>query len=614
MSILSPTPLPGTPFFTGGGAQASSAPSEAGGVLRAPPFAVTLDGYVFAVEVAKMKIGPLDTFRDTIVANDQPTDALFNARGAWSRYRYNWDHGAGQRMGDLDELADPFRFETSIGVDWASASHQLTLSPATSQAKSMAGSTILLQQVGSKLYAGEGANLWVTSDLATWTACTAPGGTILSMCTDGVDLYVTTSTLTTRYLAGATTATAFSSPPGAGTLIAFVANRLLLAQDNVLSEVAANGTLTDIKTHFQASFNWTTVFAVGSRIYMGGFAGTRSELYSVTTDSSGNLVQSQEAAPLPMGELLNCGMGHAGIAMIGTSKGLRAADVSGDGTLTYGPLIDDFGDVRCLTADGGNAYAGWNDITSGGSGIGLLRLAVETSPLAPAFGADVYQTAVDANVTAVARFGGVTVFAVSGDGVYISSTTNYVGSGHVESGRLSFGTVEPKALIGLTVTFAPLQTGQSIEAYIYDDDGVLIGSGTANTLQATELEVDVAGEVVSFCKVKVLLNGPGTSTPILWRWRLRGYPIPPHVMQYMLPLIIAENVTINAGTGQAVSYKLGDVLAWISALQGARTYTILRIGSSEYRVRVDAYEYSGERWGDAGDYPAGTLLVQLIEA
>ncbi len=85
MSVLSPTPIFTTPFFTGGVVTSTSTPSEAGGVTRVPPRTIVLDGYVFPIEVAKARIGPLETFRDTIAVNDQPTDTLFSARGAWAR-------------------------------------------------------------------------------------------------------------------------------------------------------------------------------------------------------------------------------------------------------------------------------------------------------------------------------------------------------------------------------------------------------------------------------------------------------------------------------------------------------------------------------------------------
>ena len=64
--------------------------------------------------------------------------------------------------------------------------------------------------------------------------------------------------------------------PGNVDTVAFVANRLLVGNGNILYEVGSTGTRTAIVTHFQASFRWTIIFAIGSKIYVGGYAGDRS--------------------------------------------------------------------------------------------------------------------------------------------------------------------------------------------------------------------------------------------------------------------------------------------------------------------------------------------------
>lgn len=608
------SPIYTWPFFTGSLVTQTVAPTESGGVDTAIPFTVTLDGYTFAIEAKESRWGAQDNFRDAIVPDSEASDAMFNARGAWARYRYNWAHGGGQGMADLDKSADPYRFDTSEGLLWHEP-YSLTLQPSCTLEQSASSSAPLLAQSGAYVFMADGATLYRTSDLDTWTTMTAPGGTIQALSTDGTDLYVATSTGLVRYVGTATTSTAFATPvTGNCTNVAFCSGRLIVGIDDVLSEVASAGTLTTIKNHFQNAFRWTTLFNVGSRIYVGGYAGVRSELYTVTTDSSGNLVQAQEAAPLPIGELLRTGVSYGGVAMLCTNKGIRLAEVSGEGVLTYGPLITEPGDVKCAVGDDGCAFFGWSAVGADRSGVGRMVLTDEVAPLQPAYGPDVTESATQASVTGVARFNGRTVFAVASSGAWVESASAYVSEGHLDSGRVAFGTVEPKGLVGISLDFAPLAADQAVAVAVRDDDGVLISYGVESTLGARRLEVDLGGEQVSFAYVRVELSGPGTSSPVLYRWRIRGYPIVPPVHQWLLALHVAESVVINDGEGQNMPMDVNGAYDWIEGLWGTRQYTILRIGERSYRVRCDNFELRPTRWMPDGRLLQGLLVVQLVNA
>ena len=354
------------------------------------PKTITLDGRLYAIDASKYRRQSQETLRDGVVQSAEPNDVLFNANGAWARYRYSWFHGADQEFADLRDDADPYRFSTSRGVNvWND--HELTLLPSTKPIMSAASTNPLICVVDSYLFYADGANLYRTSDLITFTTCTVPGGTIQCLSTDGTDLYVATTTVMVKYVAAATAPTAFATPvTGNCTQVAFVANRLIVGTAQVLYEVAAAGTLTTLVTHFQSAFRWTAIFAVGSRIYVGGFCGSRSELYTLAVDATtGALYRAQDAAPFPAGELLRAGYSYAGAVVLCTSKGVRFAELGGDATLTYGPLIDDVGDSRCATADGRYAWVGWSAFSEAGSGLARLALDTFVNTLQPAYASDV---------------------------------------------------------------------------------------------------------------------------------------------------------------------------------------------------------------------------------
>lgn len=603
--------FPSYPWFTGGGAEIAQL-AEVGGVTDCVPNTITLDGYTFAVDLKEWDSGPLDTFRDTIVTNDQPNDTLFNARGAWARYRYSWHHGSGQSLGDIDTDADNFRSLSSYGIDWKTR-YQLRLLHAAQKNQTIASSTPVMCQSGIYVFVADGTTLYRSSDLITWTAMTAPGGTINALASDGTDLYVATTTKLTRYLGSGTTDSPFGTPINVATdNVAFCSGRLLAGHANVLKEVAAAGTETTIKTHYQAAFRWTTIFNIGSRIYIGGFSGTRSELHTVSTDSAGALVQSQEAAPLPNGELLRTGVSFAGAAILCTSNGVRVAEVSGDGTLTYGPLINDVGDVRCACADGQYVFTGWTNQPGGRSGVARLVMDDEVRPLQPAYGTDIASTDAVATVFGVARLNGQTCFVTAANGIWVESLTVFEGGGHIDSGRLSFGTVELKGLVQMTVVFAPLNVTEVVTCKVYDDDGTLIGSGNQATQNATSLEIDLHGAQASFCSVVIEISGPGNSSPTIYRWRMRAYPIPPAVLQWTLALQVYERTLVNIGEGQIQSMNAEDVHRWIEQLAASRRLTVLRIGTRVYHVRVETFKWRDAAWATEGDGPEGKLFIQLI--
>lgn len=594
-------------FFTGES-------SSNGGLTY--PFAVTLGGRVYPIDLRQYRRSSQETLRDGSVVQAETNDSLFSANGAWSRYRYTWHKGADQEVGDLREDADEFRFNQSVGIDpWTEG--QLKLLPDTAVTKALTASGNVLCNGNGRLYLSDGTALYYTTDLTTWTTATAPGGTIKAITTDGVDVYVATSTGLVKYLnATPGTPTAFTTAvTGDCTMVAFVANRLLLAKSNILYEVAASGTLTTIRTHYQSGFTWNTAFAVGSRIYFGGFAGIRSELYTATVDSVGALVQSVEAAPLPPGELLRTGYAYSGVVLLCTNQGVRLATTGADGTLTYGPLISSLGDVRCAAFEGRFAWAGWTNHPSNGRGTARLALDVAVQALQPAYASDVYETAnTSAAVTSVVRFNGRTVFVVDGQNAYASTTSTYVTEGWLTSGELYFGTVEDKAVTNLTAAFDPLVSGQSVFVQVNDDLGTMIGDELQNEISSETLNLSLGGIKVRHAEVKLVLRAGGSNTPTLHFWRLRAYPVPPAVTQWIVPLILHSRVVVGGGMGQEYTMDPLVEAEYVQDWFTSRDPINYQEGQRSYRVRVDAYELQPADWSDNGLFFQHTMVVRLVSA
>lgn len=579
-----------------------------------PRRSISLGGVEYIIDTKDYARQSQDTLRDGVVQTGQVDDRLFDVNGAWTRYRYSWHHGAGEELADLREDADPYRFFTSDSLDvWTQ--NELTLHHSTTTAISAPAADPRAIICGDYVFFAEGANLSRSpaTDPPSWTSCTAPGGTIQALATDGTTLYVATSTLTTKYVAAALTPTAFSTPvTGNCTNVAFVANRLLVAVGNVLSEVAAAGTLTTVATHFQIAFTWSTIFSIGSRIYIGGYAGSRSELLTVEVDSTGALAPSQEAAPFLPGEILRTGMGYAGSAIIATSKGVRFAQLGSDGTLTYGGLIDDIGDCRCLVGDGKYVYAGWSAYPGGGSGLARLALNEFVDVLQPAFAADVHTELVTGIVTTVVVVGGLPLFSVGGTALFRTKVDEYQTYGTVDAGKLFFGTVERKGVSSIEVSFAALAAGQSITCLMYNEDEELFASRSLSTVGATSMTVDAGAIVSGWVRVVIELRSSLQSTPTLRRWRLRAYPIVPPVQTWLLPILLASRVSVGLGEGMSVSYDVAAEVERLIDWWSTKQALVFRIGERGFRVRLDGFKQEKVQWSDTGQVLEGTMLVALI--
>lgn len=580
-----------------------------------PPNSVALGGYVYPIDLKQYRHSSQDTLRDGAVVSSEASDSLFNANGAWSRYRYTWHEGADQEVADFRKDSTEFRFADSVGVDpWTQG--ELCLLKDTTLLRAVTNGARLCF-VNDKLYLADGTALYYTTNLSTWTTCTPPGGTIQALASDGYDLFVGTTTLVTKYTAATpATPTNFSpSVTGNCSNLAFVANRLLAGVDNVLWEVQASGTHTTIKTHYQPVFRWNTIFSVGSRIYCGGTGGSRSELYSLTTDSTGSLVQSAEAAPIPPGELLRNGYAYAGLVLLCTSKGIRLAQPGGDGTLTYGPLIDALGDVRAATFDGRFAYVTWTNHPSTGQGVARVALDTTVDVLQPAYASDIYKTAGSAGaVTDINRFLNKTVFIVDGVGLYAESD-NYLTSGYLNSGRIYFGTVESKAITHLRVVFDPLAAGHSVTASIYNERDTLINTSLQDTTSTDVMDIDLDGAIVRYVTMRITLKSAGTTTcPCVKYWRLQAYPIPPAVMQWVVPLLLYSRTIINNGMGQERTMAVLDECDRIRTWFQSKETINYQEGDRAYRVRVDAFELQPTGWTDDGGFFEHVLIVRLVSA
>lgn len=601
--------------------------SEGGGSQFVPrQRTITLDGWEYAIDLERYRSGSRKTLRDSTAIAGQPTDSLFDTGGAWARYRDSWHQGAGQPLDDLgDESLTPYRFEEGENCHvWTNGALQLqegwdrqsALSGSTGSAAAMCiANGYALVSNGVKTYQAPGP------DFTTWTEVSGMNGS-LQISTDGSTFYCACGAAGLYTVpAGTNTGTILGSATTCSN-VAFVANRLLIGNANTLYEVDSAGTRTSIKVHFQTAFRWNVMFAIGSRIYVGGYAGTRGELYSLATDGDGVLVISAEAAPLEPGEYLLNAVSYAGFVVLLSNRGARFGQVGADGTLTYGPVVRaGYGGVTQKGLAVGGGYAWFAQYVDGVPAIVELDLTTFVDTLRPAYAViardteDVYSDLVYADATGqekkllgldqpdsvVARLG----FSNSDDLV----------TGYVETGLIRFGTVEDKVLVDMKVGFDPLPSNVSITCEVRNQDGTLVATASQANGDADELEFSLGNTVVNGCYVRLTLQqtaGGAGVTPTIRFWRIRAYPVPPFVREWILPIIAHDDVTMGPADGLKVRQKPIQMLERLMALCAGKTPTTYRIGDTSYQVRVEDVEETAVKWSTDGKQLQSIISLRLV--
>lgn len=193
----------------------------------------------------------------------------------------------------------------------------------------------------------------------------------------------------------------------------FVKDRIVLCFNNAVYEVAPNATAlpSPIYTNPNVNYKYTSIAASGPAIYTAGYSGLYSSIqkYTLTTNGSmPTLTQAVVAAEFPPGEIVHKLYYYLGYMIIGTSKGVRVAEINDqDGSLSYGPLtIESTQPVYDFAARDRFIWCTTGIGTDGGLKRIDLSQIIEGEPLRFAYANDLeYAQSLNYPTTAVAFIG-----------------------------------------------------------------------------------------------------------------------------------------------------------------------------------------------------------------
>lgn len=582
------------------------------------PFHCAIGGHAYMIDTRRFERGTVEVTRQGYDPSGEAGEQTLSTEGIWKRWGDDWSFGAGQDVFD-GRTSDRRRFYTSTGVDpWAERG-EVSLLRDTAKRLNSSNTNLALLTAGSYFYIADGASLKHTTDMTatspTFTSITM-GGTIQSITTDGAYVYAAVGSDIERTTVGGTTKSVFSTQDAS--LVGYANGRLLAANNNVLYEISGAGTATTLHTHLNASATYTSIVGTPTGIFVGVNNGEHGEfLYVGFNATTGGLAVPLPAGALNRGELIYSMQYYQGMLLLGTTRGIRLAEIVQDRGVAPGPVIETDAAVRCTDVEG--VFA-WFGLTNGGgssTGLGRAHLARETSNLVPAWATDVMAAATTGTVSSVARFGGRTYFAVGASGVW-GETADLVSSGVFDTGWIRFGTVERLVLYSVDMFHDPL--AGSINVAVITETGSSVTLGESATVSSSSpADVLPGNDLTSYAfRLVFTLNRSATDStagPSLLRWLLRAMVAPAQVERITVPILLYDPVLNETGDGQSIPVEILEEWDYLKSLERNRSVVQFQMfGRAEpvtvRQVQVPAGAvrgFNGPR--DAFDH---TVLVTLM--
>ena len=438
------------------------------------PVTLTIDATerAYNIDVDQYRRTTIPTLREQRDMSSEPGEQSIDNQ-FWLRSQTDWSYGAGQQFFDHAN-SNRSRFYSSVGVDvWTEG--KISLLPiCESKNDTFAWTDVKMKMLGSYMYVAQGTDLFFSNSFnsadadVNWSTVTALASaqTISDITTDGSKVFIAYSS---NRVAASVNLGATTQPTSFGSLnpdiVRVVGGRLFFLDGANIAEVNSSGAKVSSSldsTIPQAGGSWVTVCSGPVGFYAAGNAADTGFISFISVAAADGLLdEPQQVAELPRGEKINDMVSYAGILALATTKGLRIAAIdAGSGAVTYGPVIDDVGQVYSLVADERFVWFG------GGSGkVYRADLSKFTETLVPAWASDIVSVkdetsggadATPGNVAYVARALGKTYFTDSTNGVQgEKSTGELAATGTVVVGDVSWNSQFDKVLRSIELRQAP---------------------------------------------------------------------------------------------------------------------------------------------------------------
>ena len=387
----------------------------------------------------------------------------------------------------------------------------------------------------------------------------------------------------------------------------YVKERLVICADNKVYEspTAASSTPTLLFTHPSSTHVYTSITASGTAIYIAGYNGIQSTIQRFTLSTAGvmpTLTSAIVAAEMPVGEVVHKIYYYLGYMMIGTNKGVRAATVADDGSITYGPLIIETSQP-CYDFAARDRFIWCATSVDGEPGVIRIDLGNQLEPLRFAYANDVYYSGITGHVTTSCAFldgtsqlAFCTAYASAANGyVYIEHATELNSTGYVTTGAIRYGTLEPKNFKRLLAR-GDYRNGsmvlQTVDKYGISYDHITY-DGNIDPIEVTTSQPELAQEYVSYKFVMSRDATDSTLGPIFKGYQAKATIATPRqrVIQFYVYNMDTESDKYNVEYGY--SGRSNDRLNQLEDIEESGdivTWQDLTTGESR-QVQIESIQY-----------------------
>jgi hypothetical protein len=349
----------------------------------------------------------------------------------------------------------------------------------------------------------------------------------------------------------------------ANAVMEYTKERIVMCVNDKVYEFSSSASAlpTAVYSHNDPDHIFTSITSSGVAIYISGYSGIQSNIYKFTLSTVGampTLTSAITAAELPVGEIVFKIAYYLGNMAIGTSQGMRMADVAGaqDGSITYGGLIFestqpvyDFGfrDRYIWAASGVDGQVGVTRVDMG-QPLGNLQFPYAYDLYNPADTLGHYTTACaflgDTNRLAFCNAGN----GVDGT-IYIESESTLLAEGFLRTGYVRYNTLELKIYKLMQARVDTTNGGLLIDSVDYADNFFRIGT-FAQESTVPEININYPQASQEYLGFQFTLTRSSTDSskgPLFTGYQIKALPAIPRQRLIQYPLSCFDHESDHFG-------------------------------------------------------------------
>ncbi len=473
-----------------------------------------------------------------------------------------------------------------------------------------------------------------------FTSVTTSGGKYYATC-DGAIHRGTVGTLDSDVVFARHSAGSKAFVKYAKGFIFFGENNILnLIDDSQGNTNAHNGALPagkqyDSRTHLDSTFVWNDIAGGQTNIYASGNAGNNGEIWKIgfdetpTATSNGTLLPDLSSSTvnvtLPDSETVRAIHYYLGYLIVGTNRGIRVCPVNINGDITLGPLlIETSYPVNGFTERGTYIYAATKADDSGNINGILIRIDLsqqfDDGTFAYAYDLEYQSTPDSSDCTEVYNLNDRLVMVIEEGGaageLQVEHTTNYRSSGWLQTGKIRYGTVEPKFFKYLqTRGLAAIGDNIAIQTIDYaGNDYDIIALDSVSLGENVGLNQPVGGQ--EFISIRFTLNNgsPITDYPVLQSYQLKSIPGVPRQRIYQYPLSCFDTEMDKYNVQFGYIGRAWELLQTLEELEISGDFVTVHDYRTDesYQGVIEEVKFSSESSPDKDSNGFGGLLLVTV--